>query len=673
MTQDERRWIDYKSRLSQVKPLRVSGGVSEGSWRAPFLHLSNSPHFGNFIVCVLAVNAIALALDHAGSSKEFYQVLEASNLVFTGIFVLEAACRIIGLGLSYFQSYQYIFDFTVTVASCTDIIVDALTVCGGGDTALLRLLRSLRVWRILRLASFMPGFHQILIACVYPLSTLANVGFMMFISIFIFASIGVALFGEEVDLTNDINMYAGFRTLPSAMQLLFIVATGEGWADYANAAAQQSSVPLFVVMLYFIIFTVAMCFILTNLFIMVIVETFEILNADSRQNLEGSLSSFQQTWARFDPKATGYIVREELLDFILALRPPLGEAGEHGSMDGAQAKFDFLTGEPEFSCGFTEVLLGLGQVLLTCEMGHENHLMGFAAGKPEDEARMEALRRAACRTSAIHMGFASCRLQADSELLGPPGKAEGREMIHASLVAALRRIEEEEVEYDESEATGPERPSMSSLKRRISLYLKRPSSLPAATSSHQDPGQISTESRPKALCNIILRKNIAPPATPLHPLAASSCKGPTAQPLLGPSGGGDGGLQSSRHLKNTMPLSATTAAIHGAVQGQPPLNTAEMQKQQRASHRRTSTAPELMCWNGNGELEEWSCACGTENLSFRLQCTQCGRNQRDTPLRPHMLPGATTSDNSTPADNLRRRNSLRVMGRTKYVDEYHAN
>ena len=71
-----------------------------------------------------------------------------SERVFTGVFLLEAVVKIIGLGLDYFRDTANVFDFFVTILSC----VSLFDFSGGGFSALrsLRAFRGLRVARVLR-------------------------------------------------------------------------------------------------------------------------------------------------------------------------------------------------------------------------------------------------------------------------------------------------------------------------------------------------------------------------------------------------------------------------------------------------------------------------------------------------------------------------------------------
>ncbi|CBJ31134.1 conserved unknown protein [Ectocarpus siliculosus] len=225
-----------------------------------------------------------------------------------------------GLGFRcYFSTGRQIFEFVVTMASLIDLVMNLSGACSGHDIVVLTLVRSLRVVRVIRLATHIPGFDQILAACTYPARVLLNVFVLLGIGVYVFANIGVALFSDvEIEKTT-MNLYQDFSSVSHAMELLFIVATGEAWAEYASKVAERADQPDAVVFGFFVTFVVIMQFILTNLFIMVIVETFETLNAMERQDLEDAIPCFQETWTTFDPKGSGKLPPKHLFTILAGL------------------------------------------------------------------------------------------------------------------------------------------------------------------------------------------------------------------------------------------------------------------------------------------------------------------------------------------------------------------
>ncbi|CAM9416805.1 unnamed protein product, partial [Scytosiphon promiscuus] len=367
ISQAERRWRDYEKRLCQVVPVVAPCSCIGCPWRSRIQRLVLAARFNNFIVMVLVINAVVLALDHANAPDWQLTAQDAFNNTFALIFLVEACLMLYGLGLRcYFSTGRQIFEFVVTVASLIDLTMDLSGVCSGHDFVVLTLVRSLRVVRVIRLATHIPGFDQILAACTYPARVLLNVFLLLAIGVYVFANIGVALFSEvEIEKTT-MNLYQDFSSVSRAMQLLFIVATGEAWAEYASKIAEGGDHSELVVFTFFVTFVVVMQFILTNLFIMVIVETFETLNAMERQDLEDAIPCFQEVWTVFDPKGSGDLPPRHLFEFLLGLGKPLGAAGNH-ALAGRYATM--LKSSAGFDYSFQKVLVGLGAALLS----DENH------------------------------------------------------------------------------------------------------------------------------------------------------------------------------------------------------------------------------------------------------------------------------------------------------------
>ncbi|CAN0102719.1 unnamed protein product [Ectocarpus sp. 12 AP-2014] len=375
ISQAERRWRDYEKRLSQVVPTVAPCSCVGHPWRARVQRLVLADEFSCFIVTVLVVNTVVLAVaDHADAPDWQLTAQDIFNHTFASIFVVETCLMLYGLGFRcYFSTGRQIFEFVVSMASLIDLVMDLSGACSGHDIVILTLVRSLRVVRVIRLATHIPGFDQILAACTYPARVLLNVFVLLGIGVYVFANIGVALFSDVEMEKTTMNLYQDFSSVWHAMELLFIVATGEAWAEYASKVAEKADQPDAVVFGFFVTFVVIMQFILTNLFIMVIVETFETLNAMERQDLEYAIPCFQEAWTTFDPKGSGKLPTKHLFTFLLELQKPLGAAGNH-ALAGRYAAM--LKSAPEFDYSFAKILAGLGAALLS----DENHAHAKTGG-----------------------------------------------------------------------------------------------------------------------------------------------------------------------------------------------------------------------------------------------------------------------------------------------------
>ena len=68
------------------------------------------------------MNTLILALNWLLIDPSLEGSLDLANNVFTGIFTIEAAMKIIGHGRLYFKKYWNLFDFTIIVFTYIQII-----------------------------------------------------------------------------------------------------------------------------------------------------------------------------------------------------------------------------------------------------------------------------------------------------------------------------------------------------------------------------------------------------------------------------------------------------------------------------------------------------------------------------------------------------------------------
>lgn len=108
--------------------------------------------------------------------------------------------------------------------------------CGGirtVDPAILRILRILRVARILKLLKGAKDLLILLNVVAGSLAQVGNLGLLLFLLFFIYAALGIELFGRlectENNPCDGISDYANFNNFGMAMLVLFRLSTGDNW------------------------------------------------------------------------------------------------------------------------------------------------------------------------------------------------------------------------------------------------------------------------------------------------------------------------------------------------------------------------------------------------------------------------------------------------------------
>ncbi|NXP82033.1 SCN2A protein, partial [Ramphastos sulfuratus] len=140
-------------------------------------------------VCII-LNTLFMAMEHYPMTDSFSNVLKIGNQVFTGIFAAEMVLKIIAMHpFYYFQVGWNIFDSFIVTLSLVELFlsnVDGLSV-----------LRSFRLLRVFKLAKSWPTLNMLIKIIGNSVGALGNLTLVLAIIVFIFAVVGMQLFGKS--------------------------------------------------------------------------------------------------------------------------------------------------------------------------------------------------------------------------------------------------------------------------------------------------------------------------------------------------------------------------------------------------------------------------------------------------------------------------------------------
>ena len=145
---------------------------------------------------LIFLNMLTMGIEHYGQPHQIFFILEVSNAFFTTVFGLEAIVKIIGLRYHYFTVPWNLFDFVLVLASILGILMEDITMDFPVSPTLLRVVRVFRIGRILRLIKAAKGIRKLLFALVVSLPALFNIGALLALITFIYAIIGMSIFGH---------------------------------------------------------------------------------------------------------------------------------------------------------------------------------------------------------------------------------------------------------------------------------------------------------------------------------------------------------------------------------------------------------------------------------------------------------------------------------------------
>ena len=214
--------------------------------------IKESRIFQFIVISIIILNAITIGVntyDLSDLTKKLINYLDYSITVF---FVIEIIIRFIGEPnkKDFFKSGWNIFDSTIVLISLIPI----------PNNSSFLLLRLLRVFRVLRIISVIPELKKIIEALLDSVKRVFYVSLLLFIILYIYATIGSILFSEDIP--------ERWSDLGVSMITLFQVLTLSSW--------EQVMLPLqdiyWWAWIYFFSFIIICGITMLNLLIAVLVD-----------------------------------------------------------------------------------------------------------------------------------------------------------------------------------------------------------------------------------------------------------------------------------------------------------------------------------------------------------------------------------------------------------------
>uniref|UniRef100_A0A8C1TPV6 Sodium channel protein n=1 Tax=Cyprinus carpio TaxID=7962 RepID=A0A8C1TPV6_CYPCA len=246
----------------------------------PFLDLA-------ITICIV-LNTLFMALEHYPMTDEFNSMLSVGNLVFTGIFTAEMVLKIFALDpYYYFQQGWNIFDGIIVCLSLMEL--------GLSNVEGLSVLRSFRLLRVFKLAKSWPTLNTLIKIIGNSVGALGNLTLVLAIIVFIFAVVGMQLFGKNYqDCVCKISYDC---TLPRwhmkdffhSFLIVFRVLCGE-WIETMWDCMEVAGQPLCI--LVFMLVMVIGNLVLLNLFLALLLSSFSSDNL-SAPDEDGEMNNLQ--------------------------------------------------------------------------------------------------------------------------------------------------------------------------------------------------------------------------------------------------------------------------------------------------------------------------------------------------------------------------------------------
>ncbi|XP_071375967.1 voltage-dependent T-type calcium channel subunit alpha-1I [Centroberyx affinis] len=296
------RRMEKKRRKAQKLPYYSS----YGSVRLMIHTLCTNHYLDLIITFIICINVITMSLEHYNQPHSLDLALKYCNYFFTSTFVLEAVLKLIAFGFRrFFKDRWNQLDLAIVLLSVMGITLEEIEISAALpiNPTIIRIMRVLRIARVLKLLKMATGMRALLDTVVQALPQVGNLGLLFMLLFFIYAALGVELFGELVCNEDypceGMSRHATFENFGMAFLTLFQVSTGDNWngimkdtlrecppdhatdVDYACNPSLQ-----FISPMYFVSFVLTAQFVLINVVVAVLMKHLDDSNKEAKEEAE---------------------------------------------------------------------------------------------------------------------------------------------------------------------------------------------------------------------------------------------------------------------------------------------------------------------------------------------------------------------------------------------------
>ncbi|XP_034449823.1 voltage-dependent T-type calcium channel subunit alpha-1I isoform X3 [Hippoglossus hippoglossus] len=271
------------------------------------IHTLCTNHYLDLIITfIICINVITMSLEHFNQPHSLDLALKYCNYFFTSTFVLESVLKLIAFGFRrFFKERWNQLDLAIVLLSVMGIILEEIEISSALpiNPTIIRIMRVLRIARVLKLLKMATGMRALLDTVVQALPQVGNLGLLFMLLFFIYAALGVELFGELVCNADypceGMSRHATFENFGMAFLTLFQVSTGDNWngimkdtlrecppdhgtdMDYACNPSLQ-----FISPMYFVSFVLTAQFVLINVVVAVLMKHLDDSNKEAQEEAE---------------------------------------------------------------------------------------------------------------------------------------------------------------------------------------------------------------------------------------------------------------------------------------------------------------------------------------------------------------------------------------------------
>eukprot|EP01065_Artemidia_motanka_P034980 TRINITY_DN4294_c4_g1_i1.p1 TRINITY_DN4294_c4_g1~~TRINITY_DN4294_c4_g1_i1.p1 ORF type:complete len:1838 (+),score=725.27 TRINITY_DN4294_c4_g1_i1:34-5547(+) len=342
ITEEQQEWITMQKLLFRHirPPIHADPVKGIPRWRRLAVVVVAHSYFEAAVNTAVVLNVAVLASEHYAQPEAWKDGAELVNDVLVMLFSLEALLKVLAYTPRGFWLNPWNrFDLLIVVISVVGVVVSKVTAAEAEDSSatdvggVASVFRALRLLRLLRLLNAAKGVQALLRTLFLTLPTMMNISGIVLLILFCYAVLGVFLFGRTRH-GPFLQRYATFEDLPRALLLLLRIATGEAWPGIMHDSIEdgedcskldECGSGALLSYLYYVSFVVICTYVFLNLFIAVLLDSFnDAVDVGDQLVTDEEMEHFFDVWRTFDPLQSCTICFDDLPRFLKTIGPPLG-------------------------------------------------------------------------------------------------------------------------------------------------------------------------------------------------------------------------------------------------------------------------------------------------------------------------------------------------------------
>ncbi|KAF7724875.1 calcium channel protein [Apophysomyces ossiformis] len=336
LTADQRRWLDLKKLLSQMRPAKRPKQVPEGRIRRKCFDLvvEKRGKFYKFMTVVIVLNILLLCTDTDYDDKieGLTQAKGYLYLCFIFIYWLEITIKILGLGWSSFRRNLWnLYDLVVVLGSAITVIATLGSHVHQINVESQKLFMTALCFKLVQRSDSLNQLFTTMAASAYQI---VNVFAVWFVVMTTYAIMFMEIFGLTKYGTQATTEHVNFRSYANTMISLVRYSTGEAWntvmhdftVEYPNCVVADNFLDsdcgsLRWAYFLFLTFNIISMYIFTAIFVAVVADNFSyvyqiaanfsLVNRDEIRKYP----FICKVWAEYDAERTGYIGSKNYVSF----------------------------------------------------------------------------------------------------------------------------------------------------------------------------------------------------------------------------------------------------------------------------------------------------------------------------------------------------------------------